>query len=77
MDCRAALSVGTGGKTTVGENSGTANRWERGNSNNDMQRKSTNPGDEFILVDDDLNQSGKITSEKRSRSKSNHPEEVE
>ena len=76
MDCRTVLSVGTGREDDRRENPGTDNQWESGKSNNEMQRKSTNPGDEFLLVYDDLNQSGNITSEKRSQSKSNHPEEV-
>ena len=60
----AELSVGTEWKTTDNRNPGTADKWERALFDNDMQRKSTNPGDELLLADDHLNQSGNITSQK-------------
>ena len=62
MDCRAEFSVGTECKTTAIRNPGTANQWERALFYNEMQKSSTNPVEEFLLVDDHLNQSGKKTS---------------
>lgn len=62
MDCRAEFSEDTECKTTEKRNPGTADQWERALFNNEMQKSSTNPVEEFLLVDDHLNQSGKTTS---------------
>ena len=62
MESRAEFSVGPECKTTANRNPGTAHQWERALFNNEMQKSSTNPVEEFLLVDDHLNQSGKITS---------------
>ena len=62
------FGIGNGGRSSPGApvvmigNPGTADQWERALFYNEMQKSSTNPVEEFLLVDDHLNQSGKITS---------------